>query len=253
MHKPIDDFWNEFMCLAKPNGGPDFVFRGVTDESFDLIPSIGRRTKEPTSGKISAIEGDLLNEFKRLTIPILEKQPSSDFEWMFLAQHYGLPTRLLDWTTNPLVALFFATEENDDKDGAIYYSQIRFSDEYERYDPYLAKNNHYHYSPIALLPHEGKVIFIRPRYTDNRYLNQRSIFSCPSDPFISLNIPEIKKMVFQREWKPGIRERLLRLGISASYIYPGLSGIASEVKSRIFNPITSGKRRIITIYSLPED
>ena len=170
---------------------------------------------------------------------------------MFLAQHYGLPTRLLDWTTNPLVALFFATEENDDKNGAIYYAQTRFSDDYERYDPYSAKERHD--SPIALLPHEGKVIFIRPRYTDNRYLNQRSIFSCPNDPFISLDIPEIKKMVFQRDWKPGIRERLLRLGISASYIYPGLSGIASEVKSKIFNPIASDRRRIITIYPLLED
>ncbi|MER0204077.1 MAG: FRG domain-containing protein [Nitrosomonas sp.] len=250
MHKPIDDFWKEFMCLAKPNGGPDFVFRGVTDESFELIPSIGRRTKEPIGSEISAIERDLLNEFRRLAIPILKKQPSSDFEWMFLAQHYGLPTRLLDWTTNSLVALFFAAEE-DDEDGAIYYGQIRFSDEYERYDPYSAKKHHY--SPRALLPHEGKVIFIRPRYTDNRYLNQKSIFSCPNDPFISLDIPEIKKMVIQRDWKPEIRERLLRLGISASYIYPGLSGIASEVKSKIFNPITSGRRRITTIYPLLED
>ncbi len=54
----------------------------------------------------------MLNEFKQCAQDYLSIKPKNDFEWMFLAQHYGIPTKLLDWTTDPLVALFFAVDED---------------------------------------------------------------------------------------------------------------------------------------------
>src|SRR5208283_4870979 len=108
--KSLDDFWIEVISIAyNHSGGPEVLFRGVTDENHKLIPSIGRDTHEHTGGDIQSLENDLLCEFKRLTVPILKTRPESEFEWLFLAQHYGLPTRLLDWSSNPLVGLFFAT------------------------------------------------------------------------------------------------------------------------------------------------
>jgi hypothetical protein len=52
----------------------------------------------------------MLDHFKQRAVPYLKEKPANGFEWMFLAQHHRLPTRLLDWSTNALVALFFAAD-----------------------------------------------------------------------------------------------------------------------------------------------
>jgi hypothetical protein len=67
----------------------------------------------------------LVNEFRQNANYLLDKhKPSNDFEWLFLMQHYGVPTRLLDWTESPLIALYFAVETetraSGKKDGALW-------------------------------------------------------------------------------------------------------------------------------------
>jgi len=253
MNQSIDDFWRDYTSLAynQSNDSREFIFRGVTNAQHELVPSIGRKTKGHTGGDVESLEQDMLKEFRRLTVPVLNKAPSSNFEWLFLAQHYGLPTRLLDWSTNPLVALFFAAESNDEKDGAVYFLQHMVTDQYELFDcftaDYLKAEKAKPYSVFAIQPNQGNVIFVRPKYTDDRYLNQRSVFSCPKDPFSPLEIPEIKKVEFKGAWKREIRKRLRVMGISTSHIYPGLGGAASEVKSLIFDPVASGNTQIITL------
>lgn len=227
------------------------LFRGVTDESHTLTPSIGRDTCQNTGNYILTLEDNLLREFKRLTVPILKTLPQSDFEWLFLAQHYGLPTRLLDWSSNPLVGLFFATERKDDKDGALYYLQHAVTDQYELFDYRTATyTNEFKSAPasiFAIQADQSKVIFVRPRYTDERYVNQKSVFSCPLDPFSAIDLQSIKKLVVRAEWKGEIRRRLRILGISTAFIYPGLAGIAEEIKSLFFNPVASGRIQMFTM------
>ncbi|MFN4327653.1 MAG: FRG domain-containing protein [Limnobacter sp.] len=252
MNQTLDDFWRDFFALPHTSlGGPDTIYRGVTDSSHQLIPSIGRNTMDHTHGDIESLETNILNEFKRLTVPLQKDPPKSEFEWLFLAQHYGLPTRLLDWSSNPLVALFFATERNDTKDGAIYYLKHAVTDQYELFDYKTAnytKNEAAKPASIfAIQPHQGEFIFIRPRYTDERYINQKSIFSCPKDPFNPPNIPDIKTIAVRGAWKPEIRCRLRMLGISTSFIYPGIAGIASEIKAHQFDPVANGKMQIVTL------
>ncbi|WP_415879025.1 FRG domain-containing protein [Methylomonas sp. TEB] len=248
----LEHFWQEFFALPHISpGGPDSIFRGVTDLNHQLIPSIGRNTKENTYGDIETLEEDILNEFKRLTVPLLKNPPKSEFEWLFLAQHYGLPTRLLDWSSNPLVALFFATERNDNKDGCIYYLKHAVTDQYDLFDyktvTYTKEQAATPVGIFSIQPHQGNFIFVRPRYTDERYINQKSVFSCPKDPFNPLNISDIKTITIKSFWKPEIRCRLRMLGISTSFIYPGLAGIAAEIKSHQFNPVANGHMQIMTL------
>jgi len=85
-----------------------FLFRGVTrSDAHTLIPSVARDWKEDTFPLLN-LEERLLADFKRRALPWLTLfHPRNEWEWMMLAQHHGVPTRLLDWTKNPLTALFW--------------------------------------------------------------------------------------------------------------------------------------------------
>ena len=96
-------------------------YRGCTSTTHSLVPSIGRPPSELRH------EQGLINSFKQNAIQFLDQRPDSEWEWIFLARHHALPTRLLDWTESPLIGLYFATHsvgtpgKNDDKDGALWF------------------------------------------------------------------------------------------------------------------------------------
>jgi hypothetical protein len=80
-------------------------FRGQSDKSWTLVPSITRE-----KNYIDA-ELTLIKRFKQNAMPFLSNHPETIWDWLFLMQHYGVPTRLLDWTESPLIALYFAVSE----------------------------------------------------------------------------------------------------------------------------------------------
>ena len=99
-----------------------FFYRGVQNfREHKLIPSVARNAGGNLD-KLQNIEKSILEKFKTRAPARLVFHPSNNWEWLMLGQHHGLPTRLLDWTINPLVALYFAcTGDNHlSADGAIY-------------------------------------------------------------------------------------------------------------------------------------
>jgi hypothetical protein len=107
-------------------------FRGHADEKWALLPSYDRLGQRPP-------ETELLNRFRQdANLLVSQDKPRSDFDWMFLMQHYGVPTRLLDWTESPLTALFFALEQKHiKKNGALW---LLFPHELNNYSNLKDKN-----------------------------------------------------------------------------------------------------------------
>ena len=226
------------------NGSNDapFWFRGCTDKNYSLVPSIGR---DPYSPKH---EQELISAFKQNAIQFLDQRPQSEWEWIFLARHHAVPTRLLDWTESPLIGLYFATHsidnvcKNDDKDGAIWfllpnimnektnirltskYSQPMFEDGNIEMANYLPSNIDWE-SDYSLNPVAGIAI----RYTE-RMQAQHSVFTMTHREQYSIeNIGSghhIGRYIIPRNDKARIRKQMAALQITQLSIFPSLDNAA---------------------------
>lgn len=93
-------------------------YRGCSDCAYTLTPSLYRPPFELQQ------EASLINSFKQNAVQFVDQRPQSEWEWLFLARHHSVPTRLLDWSESPLIGLYFAVADdaatNDVKDGAVW-------------------------------------------------------------------------------------------------------------------------------------
>ncbi len=83
-------------------------FRGAGKSSYKLAPTLHRHSGITDSNTLLEYEKKLLTRFKERSVPYLQHRIEDVWELLFLMQHYGMPTRLLDWTENPFISLFFA-------------------------------------------------------------------------------------------------------------------------------------------------
>ena len=103
-------------AIAKMSNSCDdpIWYRGHGNESWPLRPAFYRYDPPKRS------EHALLTKFRQSATMLVQRPASDSFEWMFLMQHYGVPTRLLDWSESPLVALYFSVSSSDAEDGALW-------------------------------------------------------------------------------------------------------------------------------------
>lgn len=225
-------------------------FRGHADSSWPLVPGWYRQSN-PSRGPGADYynEATLLEQFQ-LRAPIhLERLPTTDWEWLFVMQHYGLRTRLLDWTESSLIALYFALRDNKGGvDAAVWVMNPWWlnAQTYGKYLLFAADDKRAEsHAPVrpgrtlkAALP-----LAITPIRSSIRISAQRGVFTIHGTERGGLDRlargrgakrPCMQEIVIPRGHIISIRQELAIAGISESLIFPELEGLCRELKTDFF-------------------
>ena len=160
----------------------------------------------------------------------MEKYPDNDWDWLAIAQHHGLATRLLDWTKNPFVATFFACLDNLKKDGVIYYFSIK-----GMYDTDLKTN------PFKI----KKFDTFFPSGLAARIINQRGLFTISPNPTLSLEkeVEDLKKIIISKKAKNDIINSLDYVGVNKLSLFQDLDNLSNYLNDYVFT-IANNKRNL---------
>jgi hypothetical protein len=257
--------WNELNELLYENSWQEnigrfraqFAFRGMSSETYDLTTSLSR-----LGGTAGDLEGAMLRAFQKYAHDPT-RQDMSIWNWLALAQHHGLPTRLLDWTYSPLVAMHFATSHvtHYGEDGLIWCVDYARSNELlpgqlkailrrESSSVFTAEMLHQAAATLHefdTLSDSEFIAFFEPPSLDARIVNQYSLFSLLSNPNVLLGEwllehPNVlRRIVIPAGLKWEVRDKLDQANITERVLYPGLDGLTRWLK-RYYRPRTSGGR-----------
>jgi FRG domain len=209
----------------------ELLFRGQNIDK-PLVPKLARLTLK---GSIEGTEKLMLEEFRRGIIPLTEFKPEDDWDLLALAQHHGLPTRLLDWTYNSLIALWFAVnepakknEKGKEENGVVWILSGVVDDfraETEKFGP---------------LSNKITKIY-RPKVVSRRIAAQAGAFTVhkinDGGRMIKFETNKrygkklIKVVVSPKDFK-SFRKSLSILGINSSTVFPDLDGFCKHLERR---------------------
>jgi hypothetical protein len=223
-----------------------FAFRGLACAEHDLSNSLVRLAAAGHAD-ITKVELALLRNFRKYAHAQAAPGVDSIWHWLAVAQHHGLPTRMVDWTYSPLVALHFATENprQYDTDGVIWC--VNFV-EAKRLLPArlrtILEEEHSETLTIEMLSEfttlrsfdalapEPFVVFVEPPSLDVRILNQFALFSLISSPGARLDDwvrqhPKLcRRVVVPAELKWEVRDKLDQANVSERTLFPDLDGLS---------------------------
>lgn len=223
-----------------------YVFRGLPVSQYRLETSLMR-----LPGNYWELEKHILRNFIKYAHDGFTSD-GSIWNWLTLAQHHGLPTRLLDWTYSPLVALHFATSDlsKAHQDAAVWkvnypevakYAPKRLSAtlQEEGANVFTIDMISQHLSTLEELNLSAKkdfVIFIEPPSINARIINQFALFSVASDSraltdeILATNKVNVEKIVVPAALKWEVRDKLDQSNITERVLFPGLEGLSAWLK-----------------------
>ncbi|MCW5664628.1 MAG: FRG domain-containing protein [Piscinibacter sp.] len=190
------------------------VYRGVRRTDFTLLPKIGRLQGFECATLDVRAERFILTLFKQQALPHLGFVPTSDWEWLAVGQHHGLPTRLLDWSRNPLVACYFAVEEDCSGDSVVYALRDRTSID-------IANTNPFEISGV------GRVI---PTHITPRITAQAGLFTVHGDPCTPFETESLDRLIIPNRIRRELKKVLYKFGIHRASLFPGLDGLSRHIQ-----------------------
>ncbi len=219
-----------FVQISSENFVYGHLFRGVENiVDHDLTPSIGRYLKIFQENGLT--KKDLLREESQ-SFRMFYKEGASHgitnnyWEWLALAQHHGLATRLLDWSYSPLIALYFAVSKDSDEDACVYVldKKIKFlsTKEEKTLDPFEVT----------------EVIAYLPAHITTRIRAQSGLFTIQPEPTRPLKDGIVGKIRIKKDFKRKIKLDLYSMGINQKTVFPDLDGLGSWIRWMKFETLT---------------
>jgi hypothetical protein len=234
----VDKVWMQWTAEVGHLG--EIWFRGHGDAKWPLLPGSMRNHQFTTS------EHRYRHDFYLRAQPFLQEAtvpPVDDWDWYFLMQHYGVPTRLIDWTESALVALFFAVQrEGPNRPGCVWVLSPRAINrelaKLGNYIPMYSQAMVRSYLPpiwdeATVVPAEP--IAIDPPLNSPRLAAQRGKFTVHGSSDLALETrAELKNALFRidipKEAKGRVLRQLVSAGVSESVLFPGLTGLGRELR-----------------------
>ena len=232
------DSWNDELGLFRSN----FAFRGLSDAAGDLTTSLVR-----LGGDARELEGQLMRNFRKYAAADAVPH-DTPWDWLALGQHHGLPTRLLDWTYSPYVALHFVTQHprRFDRDGVVWcvdyvrahqllpgrLRELLDTEGANVFTTELLTEAAPRVRELDDLAHDDFALFVEPPSFDARIVNQYGLFSLTSradgslDEWIAQHPDLARRIVVPAELKWEARDKLDQSNLTERVLFPGLDGLS---------------------------
>lgn len=234
----LSDFFAVFASLLDPD--KLFWFRGHSMSKYRLCPSALRYSEAKKRDSALA----LVSEMRRFLEMKLPRPPAADdhLGWMQVAQHYGIPTRLLDWTQNAAVALFFACCSHLDSDGlVVILNPIELN---QHVSPKLARVLNAQADAASIAPYlrldgresfrrSKRTIAINPTWNTERIALQQGAFTLHGSRQFDLDVSQSNTLAYVpilRENKQQLLNDLERVGIGEMFIFPEPEHVCAHLR-----------------------
>jgi hypothetical protein len=247
--KTLTEFAAAVEKTAAHNDDAKLWYRGSPRRTnYKLVPGLFRRNDISTFEEFHKIEKQIIADFRHRSPPFSDKVPVDNLELLFLMQHFGVPTRLLDWTENPFVGLFFAVMQGadglaDDEEAAVWAINPKKLNEFslkhvshkggaiQISDPsargYRPESDEINAEPIAIfgVHNSSRIVAQRGVFV----IFGQNLFSLDENPEL-IDTGALSIIIIPKDARGNLRQGLRSIGLTDSTVFPDLDGLAREIR-----------------------